>query len=1454
MSFEDANVLVVDRLPLRNDYCAYVHPAKLGELRLKNNAIVELISEENSLICRIAAVENCCQFGFIQISRAMRVNLGVSLGETIEIQPVRKARTAECVVFAPIADTIENITGTYADILFNSGVEFEGLPITQGQIFPVFMLNRVIEFKVVITSPKEQVVIRDRDIIACRNTPVKRKKEPRFNGVCWDDIGGVDTEVMMVRQAVELPLMQPRLIKKMGLTRVRNLLIAAPAGCGKSMIGEAIRNESSARFVLVKCMDLLAVSVEKAIAQILKTTEEAVSNQPAIVFYDDIDAIASSELSEDGDLDSRISNALCSAMKRMKAERGVVVISATRDENRLRRDLKAKIDYKIEMGLPNEVQRMNVLKAASVSYRVKPGALDVLSAMNIGKSCAVLAAECQHMLLNGIAALVKGLDQGEDDVLTINQIRKIAVEVEDRQAGNTENLFENCDFDKPEAYEIKKKADSDLLDMNQEQSMGSSRERTAYDNVAEPSTVEMDEPLIVVDYFKGQTPYSASFQDAEESGNGKKKRKASSEYSDEYSDSDDEPKKKRKGRRSYSYSDSYYYSGSYYSDDDYEYDRPKKRRGSKVKGGKRPRKGDDSYDEEVESGRRGRKGKGKRGRRADSEDRDGKKRRNDTEKQKEVIEEKEQTKVQSESDDELGKYNPFAEKTDAPTEQKKRNPFGNPESGEKGQSGAPAPPVKRRDPFASYEDEEDNAPQGNSASGSIKKRDPFANADDDAPANKKVQAKQAEESKRSSVGQKRTPFGEDAAKKPQAKKRNPFGEDGEQGENKEPAKQAAQKKRDPFADAGNEPNKEKKGTKQQSKASPKRRSPFAEEDSDGDEGQKQASSKKRDPFAANENQESPKKLSGKADVIRKKRSPFADDEEMPKKPSSKGSKNDGKEDAIRKRRDPFAANEEGDEEPQKKPVKKTAGQDVGRNRRNPFGDEDEEDAPKKSSKKASDKQPNPKRRDPFTANDSDEDEAPRKAVKKTKESAPKRRNPFEDAGDDDDVPQKPTKGADAKSSPPKKRDPFAANNESDEEAPKKRAKKPEAKPASQKKRNPFDNDDEDEEPAKAQKAPPAKKRNPFGAKDDSEDEDAPKRGETKPKKWRDPFAAGDDSDEDAGSKGPLKRGDAGKQGPKKRNPFGDDDADEPPKKGRDASKRRDPFAAKEDSDEGDDSKQSSSKGPQKKRNPFGGDDAPNKPAKKTDTKPVAKRRDPFASNDDSDGDEVPRNSARAPPKRRDPFAAQDDSGDDEPRNTAAKKKDPFDGNKQNRAGRKRQDSDSEEERPKKVKRNPFGNAGDSDSDDDGSSRRNQERGKGSKQNPFGRKRDASSDSEDSPARKKGAKRRDPFAAAQDDSDDEAPAPKKKQDPFGSKKRSKPESDDSDDQPAPTKKKQNPFGSKKRSKDDSGDSDDEPSPPKKRRDPFGGNKRSNDDSDSDDVPKKKNDPFARATGKSRNPFD
>ena len=113
-------VLLVDRLPLRNEYRVFVNPVKLGELKLENDDVIRIRSEKQELVTRIAAV-NCVPYGFIQMGYALRVNLKVSLGETVQIKAAQ-CPDGDCVVFSPIADTIENITGTYADILFNSGI------------------------------------------------------------------------------------------------------------------------------------------------------------------------------------------------------------------------------------------------------------------------------------------------------------------------------------------------------------------------------------------------------------------------------------------------------------------------------------------------------------------------------------------------------------------------------------------------------------------------------------------------------------------------------------------------------------------------------------------------------------------------------------------------------------------------------------------------------------------------------------------------------------------------------------------------------------------------------------------------------------------------------------------------------------------------------------------------------------------------------------------------------------------------------------------------------------------------------------------------------------------------------------------------------------------------------------------------------------------------------------
>ena len=237
MSEDDNSVLIVDRLPLVNDLRVIVHPLKLGQLKLKNGSIVEIKSVDSgkTIYAPIyAATSNdynegdisntndlTPRFGFIQISRCLRINLNCYLGQQVTVQKADRDMidSAECVVIAPIEDTISlsesngdspnTISGTYSDILFQFNLK--NLPLKKNQVIPIYALNRIIEFKVVIAQPTNVVIIDDTDVIAIRNTTVPRGNSPHFDDISYDDIGGLNTTIRKIRQVIELPLLQPKL-------------------------------------------------------------------------------------------------------------------------------------------------------------------------------------------------------------------------------------------------------------------------------------------------------------------------------------------------------------------------------------------------------------------------------------------------------------------------------------------------------------------------------------------------------------------------------------------------------------------------------------------------------------------------------------------------------------------------------------------------------------------------------------------------------------------------------------------------------------------------------------------------------------------------------------------------------------------------------------------------------------------------------------------------------------------------------------------------------------------------------------------------------------------------------------------------------------------------------------------------------------------------------------------
>ena len=110
--------------------------------------------------------------------------------------------------------------------------------------------------------------------------------------VRWNDIGGLDTQVRELKEAIEWPLKFKESFTRMGISPPKGVLLFGPPGCGKTLLARAVATESEVNFISIKGPALLSKWVgesEKAVREIFRKAKMA---SPTIVFFDEIDSLA----------------------------------------------------------------------------------------------------------------------------------------------------------------------------------------------------------------------------------------------------------------------------------------------------------------------------------------------------------------------------------------------------------------------------------------------------------------------------------------------------------------------------------------------------------------------------------------------------------------------------------------------------------------------------------------------------------------------------------------------------------------------------------------------------------------------------------------------------------------------------------------------------------------------------------------------------------------------------------------------------------------------------------------------------------------------------------------------------------------------------------------------------------------------------------------------------------
>lgn len=147
----------------------------------------------------------------------------------------------------------------------------------------------------------------------------------------WINIGGLEGAKGELKEAVEWPLKDPNAFKRMGIKPPKGILIYGPPGCGKTLLARAVATESEANFISIKGPEIFSKWVgesEKAIREVFRKARTA---SPAIIFFDEFDAIIPRRGMgySDSGVSERVISQLLTELDGIESLENVVVIGAT---------------------------------------------------------------------------------------------------------------------------------------------------------------------------------------------------------------------------------------------------------------------------------------------------------------------------------------------------------------------------------------------------------------------------------------------------------------------------------------------------------------------------------------------------------------------------------------------------------------------------------------------------------------------------------------------------------------------------------------------------------------------------------------------------------------------------------------------------------------------------------------------------------------------------------------------------------------------------------------------------------------------------------------------------------------------------------------------------------------------------------------------------------------------
>jgi SpoVK/Ycf46/Vps4 family AAA+-type ATPase len=234
------------------------------------------------------------------------------------------------------------------------------------------------------------------------------EKAPDEKATRWSDVAGLEDVRQILLEAIELPLLHEDLMKEMDVKPSKGLLLFGPPGCGKTLIVKAAANELNANFLAISGSELMRGHDRNPAAYVKEVFNRARESAPALVFIDEIEALAPNR----DEFRGGILTELLQELDGVRELKNVMLVGATNKPSALDPAIlrPGRFDKILYIPPPDAPARKQIFTNGLAKF-LKNVDISALSAQTEGFSGADLSSICQEVKMGAVRSRLSGKEE-----------------------------------------------------------------------------------------------------------------------------------------------------------------------------------------------------------------------------------------------------------------------------------------------------------------------------------------------------------------------------------------------------------------------------------------------------------------------------------------------------------------------------------------------------------------------------------------------------------------------------------------------------------------------------------------------------------------------------------------------------------------------------------------------------------------------------------------------------------------------------------------------------------------------------------------------------------------------------------------------------------------------------------------------------------------------------------